>query len=219
MKLQWCMITLPLRYLTVPLFSSFAIWLFGIFVKFPQGMLASNHFPRLADYLKLCANPLARDVSPILAYRITVPTIAWGLQLSPIVCTLLPFLFLIGAYGILLFVVSKRTGDKTFSLTVIAGLSLTFFAHWTNRWLGYPDAFSHLCSALGLLSSNPLFLVLVCILGTLNDERWVLSVPFLLYWHGSDQAKGGIINWIGVTRAGSGIGIGILFVLLIRHSL
>ena len=61
--------------------------------------------------------------------------------------------------------------------------------------------------------------MLVCILGTLNDERWVLSVPFLLYWHGSDQAKRGIINWIGVTRAGSGIGIGILFVLLIRHSL
>ncbi|HZM85932.1 MAG TPA: hypothetical protein VFF31_05170 [Blastocatellia bacterium] len=201
------------------LFFAIGIWLFGVFVKFPQGILSSDHFPRLEYYLKLCADPLARDIDPMLAYRITVPTIAWALKLSPTMCTLLPIVFLIAAYGVLLFVIWKRTGDGRFSIMIVAGLSLTFFAHWTNRWLGYPDSFSHLCSALGLLSSNPLILALICILGTLNDERWVFSVPFLLYWHGSSHAKAGIINWIDATRAGAGLGIGILCVLLVRHAL
>jgi hypothetical protein len=203
----------------LPLLVGIGIWLLGLFVKFPQGILSTSHFPRLEDYLKLCADPFARDINPILAYRISVPTMAWALQLSPIICTLLPIFFLIAAYGVVFHVISERTVDRKFSLMIVAGLSLTFFAHWTNRWLGYPDAFSHLCSALGLLSSNPLILALICILGTFNDERWVMSVPFLLYWHGSNHAKAGIINWIAATRAGSGIGIGILFVLLVRHAL
>jgi hypothetical protein len=203
----------------LPLFVGIGIWLFGVFLKFPQGMLSTDHFPRLDDYLKLCADPFARDINPILAYRISVPIIAWTLQLSPAICALLPILFLISTYALIFFVLSKRTNDIKFSLMIVAGLSLTFFAHWTNRWLGYPDAFSHLCSALGLLSSNPLILAAICILGTLNDERWVLSIPFLLYWHGSNHAKAGIINWIDAARAGGGIGIGILFVLLVRHAL
>jgi hypothetical protein len=195
------------------------IWLFGIFVKFPQGMLTTSHYPRLEDYLKLCANPFARDVNPLLAYRISIPTLAWALQLPPIICIFLPIFFLISAYAVVFFVISERTGDKTFSLVTVAGLSLTFFALWTNRWLGYPDAFSHLCSALALLSANPLMLALFCIFGTLNDERWVISVPFLLYWHGSNHAKAGIFNWVDATRAGIGIGIGLLFVFLVRHAL
>jgi hypothetical protein len=207
------------RGLLLPLFFGMGVWLFGIFVKFPQGMLSISFFPRLEDYLRLCINPFARDINLILAYRISVPIIAWALQLPLIICALLPIFFLIGAYATIFFVISERTGDKKFSLMVVAGLSLTFFAHWTNRWLGYPDAFSHFCSALGLLSSNPLILALICMLGTLNDERWVFSVPFLIYWHGSNHAKVGIINWTNATRAGSGIGIGILFVLLARYAL
>ena len=56
-----------LRYqFPLALSAGFGIWLFGIFVKFPQGLLATGHFPRLNDYFKLCADPFARDVNPIL---------------------------------------------------------------------------------------------------------------------------------------------------------
>ena len=76
------------------LFVGAGIWLFGILIKFPQGLLTTSHFPRLGDYLKLCANPFARDVNPVLAYRISVPVLAWALHLAPIICTILPILFL-----------------------------------------------------------------------------------------------------------------------------
>jgi hypothetical protein len=36
--------------------------------------IGSSHFPRLGDFLKLCADPFARDVSPALAYRIIIIT-------------------------------------------------------------------------------------------------------------------------------------------------
>src|SRR5262245_7819241 len=100
-------------------------WLFGIFVKFPQGMLTTQHFPRLEDYLKLGANPFARHVNPILAYRISVPALAWALQLSPAICIFLPIACLIGAYGIVFLIISNRTGDNKFALVIVAGLSLT----------------------------------------------------------------------------------------------
>jgi hypothetical protein len=201
------------------LFVGAAAWIFGLLVKFPQGLLTTNFFPRLDDYLKLCANPFTRDVNPILAYRISVPIIAWALHLPPVICTFLPILFLIFSYAIIFYVVLEHTADKKFSVLVVAGLSLTFFAHWTNRWLGFPDSFSHLVSALALISSNPFLLALYCIFGTLNDERWLFSVPFLLFWHGSNYAKVGVFSSMTATRAGIGLGVGILFVLLIRHAL
>src|SRR5262249_369934 len=202
------------------LFVGAGTWLFGVFVKFPHGLLTTSDFPRLEDYLKLCANPFARDVTPYyLAYRISVPIIAWAFHLPPLICTFLPILFLIFSYGILFYVIFKHTGDKRFSVLVVAGLSLTFFAHWTNRWLGYPDSFSHLASALALISSNPFLLSLGCLFGTLNDERWVFSVPFLLFWHGSNYARAAIFNSVAATRAGIGLATGILSVLLVRHAL
>jgi hypothetical protein len=207
------------RELPSALFAGAIIWLFGIFVKFPQGLLTTSHFPRLDDYLELCADPFARDVSPALAYRISVPMLAWVLQLPPATCTFLPILFLISSYAAIFHIVSGRTGDKRFALSVVAGLSLTFFAVLTNRWLGCPDSFSHLFSALALFSSNPFLLALCCIIGTLNDERWLMSVPFLLYWHGSNHAKAGIINWTNATRTGIGLAGGILVAMLVRHAL
>jgi hypothetical protein len=201
------------------LFAGAGTWLFGMFLKFPQGLLTASDFPRLEDYLKLCANPLTRDVAPILAYRISVPIIAWALHLPPVICTYLPILFLIFSYAIIFYVVLEHTADKRFSILVVAGFSLTFFAHWTNRWLGFPDSSSHLVSALALLSSNPFLLALCCVFGTLNDERWLFSVPFLLFWHGSNHGKAGIFSSTAATRAGIGLAVGILFVLLIRHAL
>ena len=64
-----------------------------MFLKFPQGLLTASDFPRLEDYLKLCANPFTRDINPILAYRISVPIIAWAFHIPPVICTYLPILF------------------------------------------------------------------------------------------------------------------------------
>jgi hypothetical protein len=201
------------------LFVGVVTWLFGILIKFPQGILTTSNFPRLDDYLKLCANPFARDVSPALVYRISEPTIAWILHLPPIVCIFLPILFLIGTYAVVFYIVSQRTSDKPFALAVVAGLSLTFVGVWTSRWLGCSDSLSHLSSAVALLSSNPFLLALCCITGTLNDERWLMSVPFLLYWHGSNHAVADILDWKTATRVGIGLATGLLLVLLVRHAL
>ena len=201
------------------LFAGAGTWLFGMFLKFPQGLLTASDFPRLEDYLKLCANPLTRDVAPILAYRISVPIIAWTFHLPPVICTYLPILFLVFSYAIIFYVVLEHTADRRFSTLVVAGLSLTFFAHWTNRWLGFPDSLSHLASALALISSNPFLLALFCVVGTLNDERWLFSVPFLLFWHCSNHAKDGTFSSRAATRAGIGLAVGILLVLLVRHAL
>jgi hypothetical protein len=197
-----------------------AVWLFGICVKFPQGLLSTGHFPRLQDFLKLCADPFARDLSePIVAYRISVPVLAWVLHLPPAVCTVIQLLFLILAYAVIFRVVAKRTENPAFAVLVVAGLSLTFFAHFTNRWYGYLDSFSHLCSALALISANPLVLICTCIFGTLNDERWIFSIPLLIYWHSSARAKADIFHWTVALRAGGSIAAGLVCVLLIRHAL
>jgi hypothetical protein len=211
---------IPLRHtFFLALFVGAGTWLFGVLVKFPHGLLTTSHFPRLEDYLKLCANPFTRDVNPILAYRISVPIIAWALQLPPAISAFLPIVFLILSYAVIFYVILERTADIRFSILVVAGLSLTFFAHWTNRWLGFPDSFSHLVSALALTSSNPFLLVLYCLVGTLNDERWLFSVPLLLFWHGTNFAKAVTFGPMLATRTGIGLAAGILFVLLIRHAL
>ena len=197
-----------------------AVWLFGIFTKFPQGLLTTDTFVRLDDFLKLCANPFARNLAePILAYRISVPFIAWTLHLPPLICTYIQLVFLIAAYGVLFYVISKRTANPLFAILVVAGLSQTFFAHSTNRWFGIPDSFSHLCSALALLSSNPLALLSACIFGTLNDERWVFSIPFIIYWHCSARAKVDVFDWTLAARTALILVGGLVIVLTVRHAL
>ena len=107
----------------------------------------------------------------------------------------------------------------TISLVSSCGTLATFFALWTNRWLGYANSFSHLFLALALLSSDPFLVALCCIVGTLNDERWPMSVPLLLYWHGSNHARAGVLNWTNATRVGIGLVAGVLSVLVVRHAL
>ena len=198
-----------------------AVWLFGICIKFPHVLLTADPLPsRLDDFLKLCANPFARDLGvQYLAYRIVVPVIAWITHLPATVCTFIQFPFLIVAYAVLFRVVQLRTKDLTFAVLVVGGLSLTFFAHWTNSYFGFPDLFSHLCSALALLSSNPFVLIFTCLFGTLNDERWILSIPFVIYWHSSACANADVLNWLKAARAGACIAVGLICVALIRHAL
>jgi len=198
-----------------------AIWLFGICIKFPYVLLTANPYPsRLDDFLKLCANPFARDLNvQYLAYRIIVPVIAWITHLPATVCTFIQLPFLIVTYAVLFRVVQKRTQDPAFAVLVVAGLSLTFFAHWTNSYFGFPDSFSHLCSALALASANPIVLMFTCILGTLNDERWIFSIPFIVYWHSSACAKIDVLNWLEALRASAFITAGLICVVVIRHAL
>jgi hypothetical protein len=195
------------------------VWLFGFFVKFPQGLLATRHFPRLEEYIALCANSFGPGIAPAIRYRISVPILMQVAHLPPATCAVLPTICLIAAYAIVFYVVSQRTKNKQFALLVVAGLSLTFFALWTTRWIGYPDSFSHLWSALALLSSNPIWLALSCILGLLNDERWVFSIPLLLYWHGSRQVTPGIFDRANTLKTGIGLSTGLALVFLVRHAI
>lgn len=158
-------------------------WAVGAFFNYPAGFLYLDHFPRLEDFFKLCANPLARDLDePIMAYRVVVPFLCWAFRLGAVAAVALQFLFLMGAYG-LVYLAFKRRDLATVGLAAAVALSFTHFAHWSNRWLGYMDSFSYLTIAACLVSRNRLAQSAFFFLGCLNDERSVIALPFVLLWH------------------------------------
>lgn len=138
---------------------------------------------RAADYLRLCADPLTRDLNePILAYRIAVPLLAWALQLPPIAALVLPYLAHVGFLGFV-FVALRRRSTATLALlgTTIVGLSFALF--WSNWRPGFTDTFTHLAVGAMLVSSSARVAGLATLLGFLNDERMVLALPFVFLWH------------------------------------
>jgi hypothetical protein len=77
---------------------------------------------------------------------------------------------------------------------------------------------SRIC-ALALLTSHPVALALTCVFGTLNDERWLISAPFIICWHASERAKADIFDWQIAAQATAGIVVGLCCVLLVRRAL
>ena len=170
-------------WLALALAMGFLIWGYEMFWKFPQGLYHIEHNPRLGDFLDLCENPFQRNLQePILAYRMTIPLFAWLLNLSPQFCASLGFLCLIAAYGVLWLALYRRS-SATYATLLSLTLSQTFFGHWSNRWIGVPDSLTHLCAALALLTRNPILLAVLVVAGMMNDERFIFSVPLIIWWH------------------------------------
>lgn len=138
---------------------------------------------RIDDFIALCKNPLARDLhEPILAYRITTPALAWILGLRGFSGVLLQYLAIPATLGLVYFAMAGRTTRRIALLSTL-GVACSYAIIWTNTKPGFPDSITHLAVAILLVTRHPLVLVTATVLGTLNDERFVLAIPFLLLWH------------------------------------
>ena len=156
-----------------------AAWSLSFFLYAPRLWMTEN---RLVDFLHMCANPLERHLQePILAYRITTPVIAWMLHMRSWGAIGIQYVALILSLSILYLTMQRRISRVTALLTCFA-LSLTYVGQFTNLHPGFPDSVTHLCIAITLFCPLSWVFALCTMFGTLNDERFVLAIPFILLW-------------------------------------
>jgi hypothetical protein len=200
----------------VALLVGFAVWFLSIFLYAPPLWQVSK-LSRLADFLSQSANPLTRHLAePILAYRITTPVIAWILQLRGLNAFAIQYVAHIFTFSIIYLVLERRAGRSTALLTCLA-ISLTYVTQWPNTHPGYSDAVTHLAIAITLFSPNFGVVALSTILGMLNDERFVLAMPFVFFWHAaSPKLMTAIRENVGLLSA---FLIGLFVVSIVRHAL
>jgi len=189
-----------------------AAWLIAIFFAAPSlhdFSPARVEFMRSGDFLKLCANPFARDLhEPLLAYRIFPPFLGWLLGANRALCLALPYLATIGMLGCVAYAVAERVGRKlgAAAALLVAG---SYAVTWPNCLLGYGDGFAHLAAAVLLLAVNRGVVVAVVAAGVLSDERFVFALPLVAIWHGVEWSR----------RNGGAMVAGLLVAFLVRHGL
>lgn len=182
----------------------------------------SLHDPTMAtrydDFIAMCANPFARGLSePIVAYRVTAPTIAWLLGLRGVSGVIVQYAAIVGMLALVFHAMARRT-DRSLALLVTVGIAGTFAVVWPNTKPGFPDSVTHLATAIALVWPSPLVALAMTVFGTLNDERFALAIPFILLWHAWSSASLREIlrsSW----RRGLGVLGGAAIVLFVRHAL
>jgi hypothetical protein len=172
---------------------------------------------RAADYLRLCKNPLARDLAePVVAYRLTMPVLAWMLHLPPLAALVLPYFAHVGFLAACFTALRRRTDAMVAALaTVIIALSFALF--WSNWMPGFTDTTSHLLAASMLLTPAAGWAFCATFLGLFNDERMALALPFVLCWHFPPVVT---MGWARqTTRWLLTVGLALGAYLFIRHGL
>jgi hypothetical protein len=173
---------------------------------------------RSADYLRLCADPFARNlIEPLLAYRLTTPVLAWLLNLPPVGALALPYLINVAFLAVMFIALRKRLKALPAFLTVII-VALSFPLFWSNWNTGLPDSTTHLFTVIMMINPGVFVTLVASLLGFLNDERMILALPFVLLWHyGSPEFHRAwwyrAIRWICAVLVGTGA------YLVIRHAL
>lgn len=205
------------------LLAGFLAVLLSLIVSFPGTILYHPLFgSRMADTLKLSHNLFDRDLAEdILAYRIVVPLLSkWTGTNQP---WLLLILFQWGtvvlalAVSFLAIVRKLGHGGLRFAWPLTLALGLSFVTFWSFYGSGYFDGITLLALALALLFSRPWQLALLALVGTLNDERFLIASPFLLLWHARGPKIRDLIRLSWTRVAGLLCAIGA--VMLIRHAL
>lgn len=192
--------------------TALGAWALALFFSAPslhEFESARLAFMRSGDFLKMCADPLTRDLKePLLAYRVFPPFVGWLLGANRWVCIALPYLATIAMLGCVAHAVARRAGavwGRWAALLVSGCYAVT----WPNCLLGYADSFAHLAAAILLLTSHRVAVVGCVAAGILSDERFVFALPFVALWHG--------VDWVRRCRAG--VGLGVALALLVRLSL
>ena len=171
----------------------FFSWIFSIFLFSPRLTLflgEGSGTTRRDDILAQCFDPFTKNLKePILAYRIIQPSIAkalgWCGESREI-------LALMGSPGIAyialiltLIIVNlslKKRFSNSLSLLATFGLATTHLTQWVNTHWGHPDSLTFLPISLLMISRQPLLIIIATSIGCINDERIILSLPFILLW-------------------------------------
>ena len=197
--------------------------LLSLVVSFPGTILYHPLFgSRISDTLRLSHNLFARDLQEdILAYRIVVPLLSrWTGTNEPwLLVVVFQWTTVVLALAVTFLALVRKMGKDgvRFAWPLTLGLGLSFVTFWSYYGSGYFDGVTHLALALALLFSRPWQLVLLALVGTLNDERFLIASPFILLWH----ARGPMIrdfirsSWPRLAALVCALGA----VLLIRHGL
>jgi hypothetical protein len=203
------------RYLVAAI-AALILWGISWFLYSPQSWSWNADYfeaSRARDFFILCHNPLSRDLhEPLLAYRIAVPVIAWGLSLNDVGAYILQCLFSIAFLGVTYLAVARHC-STTVAFLCTAMLALSFGTAWTNCSPGFPDTFSGLLCSIALLRPTLGVGFIAGLGGMLNDERTVLAFPFVCFW------------WIYLNRRRDAralaisMGVGLGMALVVRHLL
>jgi hypothetical protein len=193
------------------------------FVSFPGTILYHPIFgSRISDTLKLSHNLFARDLQEdILAYRIFVPLLSrWtGINTPWLLVIVFQWTTLVLALAISFLAIVRKLGKDgiRFAWPLTLALGLSFFTFWSYYGSGYFDAVTQLTLALALLISRPWPLALLALVGTLNDERFLIAAPFVVLWHARGAGLRDLVrsSWPRIAA----LLFAIAAVALIRHGL
>lgn len=195
-----------------PLFRALLVGLgcmaVSVFFYSPAFWLWGQPNTRLDDLAKLATDPLDRTLTwPFLAYRVTTPLIAWLVHLRDYKVVIVAYAANVLSFSILYLALKTRLTERV-SILLCVALSMTHTMVMSNVWWHCPDSVTNLMSAIVMLSSSPLVVVLASALGFLNDERFFLAIPFLILWHSDKRVK--VLLWLAA---------GVLIAMSVRHAL
>ncbi len=171
----------------------FISWVFSILLFSPRLTLflgEGSGTTRRDVILAQCIDPFAKNLKePILAYRIIQPSIAkalgWCGERREILALMgspgIAYIALILTLIILNFALKKRFSNSL-SLLATFGLATTHLTQWVNTHWGHPDSLTFLPISLLMISRHPILIIIGTSIGCLNDERIILSLPFILLW-------------------------------------
>ena len=156
---------------------------------------------RAGDFLRLCANPFARDLNePMLAYRIATPLLAWLLHLGPEGSLSLAYFFSLATL-IALHRVARQIVPPAGAFALATAIACSSTIRFPNWILGVPDSLTHFCAvcALGLPAGGCTLAVMI---GWMNDERMALALPFIILWRWDRYIPGKVSR---TTRSGNAV--------------
>ena len=163
--------------------------LLAVFISFPGTILYHPLFgSRISDTLRLSHDIFDRDLQEdILAYRIVVPLLSgWtGTNRPWLLVVVFQWATIVLALAISFLAIARKMGKDgvRFAWPLTLALGLSFFTFWSYYGSGSFDAVTQLTLALALLISRPWPLALLALVGTLNDERFLIAAPFIVLWH------------------------------------
>lgn len=114
-----------------------------------------------------------------LGYRILIPVLAKTFFLGPVGAVGLIWLAGLASLSLVYLYLLKITDTRTAFLFTL-GLSMTSMGWGSHSYLGYPDAVSWLLIMIMLVYPNWGVWFICTLLAMFNDERMIVSVPFVL---------------------------------------
>ena len=163
--------------------------LLAVIISFPGTILYHPLFgSRISDTIRLSHDIFDRDLQEdILAYRIVVPLLSgWtGTNRPWLLVVVFQWATIVLALAISFLAIARKIGKDgvRFAWPLTLALGLSFFTFGSYYGSGSFDAVTQLTLALALLISRPWPLAVLALVGTLNDERFLIAMPFTVLWH------------------------------------